>query len=867
VDNKSVSIYWKKLLFVAAALPVLFSSPEARAEYCSPKSTNSTSSLQCFAAQSCNAPGTHCYVPIPLGCPTGVKVLTTCNPTPSDFQVTLWDNINYTGSCITFEIPPTMGALSVPRLDVWGFDDCIDSLKVGAKLRLHAYRDVEQGSGGPFYHGSANSSTPVYWQATYEPGPQSETGTYHVNSSMSSLVIENRTLLQNQEPIPFQYRYDYPNNKNTAWSVEAQGLCHNQDNWFITKETFLPTEWGQAVLDAKTPCPPPQVRMSYFCADPNHIDPEYTCVLSTRYTGRIFRWPLETDLWQSNPTGVIHRDLWEFNVRLSPLGDPIPSTKLGYRHFGDPDRMKIQGTDYIFIPVEKCENAAPAIILVLDSNLDYVATWVVPPPDGSPEQDGHLGWVAVRPGTETEPEVWVARQDIKNGNGLRKLKGQLANGRPVDGITLTPAGELPVTNFQGAPLSIKSVSGGVFSPTGKTLYLVHGETPTYCESHYGGIHVIDPLSGQTLANSSSQDDAVCYGPFCYGSNVTYCGDEPEGMDFFDTRCTDKVIPNISVEKESQLHVFLLNNNEFFDDDNIRVKHYSVNGISDKDNESGETGLPFMCDPGVTPPPLGNASAWKLGTIGTTGQGYPSDFNVFTFGSVGGIQHAQGPIAAGGAVFLSSFSINSVLLPVGVVSGGLLMANNGRIPGKIYYGGALGISNTVTCDGACTSNEISGRPIDFASARAALQAMSRGLRARTTTGTTQLAYGSTLTLRGSNPNINTFMVSAFDLAHTYSVSIIAPATSMVVVNVSGQDVSFANAGFSTSGLDLHKVIWNFYEAKKLKVSSVGFGGSILAPYADVTLEWGSLDGTIVASSLSSTSELHYFPFRYDLLARL
>jgi hypothetical protein len=276
-------------LFVAAALSsLLLRVSDAKANYCAPKSSGDISSLSCFTANYCNLPSTNaCYIPTSGGCPSTVKVRTPCNPTPGDYQVTLWEDDNYQGDCITFEIPPEVGAVSVPRLGAWGFNDCINSLRVGAKLRLHAYRDVEQGSGGLFYQTPGNE--PVYWQATYEPGPQNDTGEYRVNSSMSSLVIVNRANLQVQEPLPFQYLGDYPDTKHTQWSDEAQRLCHNKDYWFFTREKKLPS--GVPAAEC----------MSW---DKNH-----------NFTGGIVRWPLEAEIWSSNlPAGALYKDLSEYKI-------------------------------------------------------------------------------------------------------------------------------------------------------------------------------------------------------------------------------------------------------------------------------------------------------------------------------------------------------------------------------------------------------------------------------------------------------------------------------------------------------------------------------------------------------------------------
>jgi len=841
--------------FIVTFLTGLLECRVAHADDCHPHDSGNIASLSCFQSHACTNPTDACYVPNPNGCAGTVNANTNCNPTPSDYQVTFWQDANYQGGCITFEVPANSGALSVPYLGTWGFNDCISSLKVGAKVRLHAYKDANQGSGGSFYSSSANAGI-VYWKATYEPGPQSNIGTYGADEdSFSSLVIENRALLPNKERIPFTYRGDYPSNKPTIWSEEAQGLCHNNGNWFITKEAYLPDSIAYAPLIGQS-CRDGFVLMDGYCTNPNYIDAFSSCLLNDdghRYTGRIYRWPLETDLSQEQePLGVKHRDQSEFDFLIG--GTLTHSTKLGYRHFGDPDCMTIQGKDYVFIPVESCGSQVPGVVLVLDSDLKYIATWAVPAGPGA----GTLGWVALRPGTEAAPELWVAG-DITAGKGLHKLQGQLCAGVPCDNLTLVPAGDVLLRSFQGTPEYFPNVSGGVFSPSGKTLYLTRGKT-----SEYGGVHVIDPDSGQTLADSGSVDDGHCYGPFCYGANVSgLWGDEPEGMDFLDTRCTDKIIPGITGGLESQLHVFLLNNN-ITDIDNIRMKHYSINGGSTQSGEWGETGLPLICDRGTSGPGPGSAAAWKAGTIGTTMQPYPAAFNLFVFGNVSGLQDTQGPIAAGGTVNLSNFNLNwSQTQPVGLVSAGALTLTNGRVSGLGYYGTTETIGNGVTCDASCSSSIAHASPIDFGAARSKLQGMARYLRSYQTNGTVNLTY-STLTLTGSNPTLNTFMVSAFDLAHTYSVTINAPNTSTVIINVSGNDVAMVYMGFNINGLDQHKMLWNFYEAGRIATYSVGFPGSILAPDADVFLNNGNINGTLVANSFSGLNEFHYVPFRYDLL---
>jgi choice-of-anchor A domain-containing protein len=74
----------------------------------------------------------------------------------------------------------------------------------------------------------------------------------------------------------------------------------------------------------------------------------------------------------------------------------------------------------------------------------------------------------------------------------------------------------------------------------------------------------------------------------------------------------------------------------------------------------------------------------------------------------------------------------------------------------------------------------------------------------------------------------------------------------------------SSGLYVNGPAAGSILWNFYQAKTLRVSYIGFRGSVLAPGADATFEWGSMNGTLVAKSVNSTSEMFDAPFRGNCL---
>lgn len=260
----------------------------------------------------------------------------------------------------------------------------------------------------------------------------------------------------------------------------------------------------------------------------------------------------------------------------------------------------------------------------------------------------------------------------------------------------------------------------------------------------------------------------------------------------------------------------------------------------------------MCDAG---------SAWNQAYMGTTGQSYPYSFNVFAFGNISGIQDAQGPIAAGGSVNLSSFSVNGMgQQAVGLVSDGSLTLSNGKVGGAIFYGSAKNVDGTVTYDKDNISQQ---KPINFVTARATLQGMSQALRGYPANGTKN-THNRNLALTSSSPDLNVFSISSDDLSQAYSVTLTVPSGSTVLINVGGKNVQIANAGFNVSGQDLHKILWNFYEAVSVKMTSITFPGSVLAPYAQVNLSWGNMNGTLVADTVVSTAEFHQFQFQFGKL---
>jgi len=270
-----------------------------------------------------------------------------------------------------------------------------------------------------------------------------------------------------------------------------------------------------------------------------------------------------------------------------------------------------------------------------------------------------------------------------------------------------------------------------------------------------------------------------------------------------------------------------------------------------------------------------ADAWNQGLVlpppGYV-QHYPTDFSIFSLKGVSGIQHAEGPVAAGGDLTASGFLFNSAAkMPFGLVVGGNLSLTNGTVYGQTFYGGTKTIAPTVTLSGQAANL----RPINFQSAFTALQGMSKTLTSFPVTGTVSTNY-STITLASSDPNFEVFSLSGDALSQASSIQCFFQPNATVVINVSGTAVSMKNMGISAWATQPNgkpptqayfnggNIIWNFYEATSLVTSSVTIWGSLLAPLADAQLNWGAICGTVVASSVNASSEFHWWPFKNNLL---
>jgi hypothetical protein len=527
---------------------------------------------------------------------------------------------------------------------------------------------------------ATQNGTKYAQRATYEPNSQlrnhQDLGA-NVGDHTSSLIIDNLDVIGYAEPLASKYVTSYPSSDGGVfWADGAEGLCHNKDYWFITEsDQYIGGMTGLSACvtnsDGRVPrlgrifrCPidcdlnasnsPLWTSANSFYIPPtgNNIPgmfkngtpwgfgkqttPELAGSCAQCVTKSLYDYSNE---WKAADGADYYASALEPNSNCLQTGDGCG----GYHHFGDPDCATVNGTDYVLVPMQSCENPRnPAYILVLDKNLDYVARWQIPT---TPQSAGaayvpfgtSAAWVAVRPGTN---DIWTSYSDYLLNQSYRDNDPFYANddanlsGNGVQNgllhysssIWINPAGGSNTTNpritplspigapiiygLRGYPVSVKTAQGGVFSPSGSTLYLSVGYTGNegiggtidawVCDFlGWFGDNCNQPNDSGTLMALDVAPDANTlhvlavagnnYGNFNYqfGSNLNT--NEPQGIDFFDTSCYvaehgGQVPPSLLGFSGSQLHAVETNDN-LISWDSVYLKHYK--GL----------GLGSMCDGG------------------------------------------------------------------------------------------------------------------------------------------------------------------------------------------------------------------------------------------------------------------------------
>jgi len=169
----------------------------------------------------------------------------------------------------------------------------------------------------------------------------------------------------------------------------------------------------------------------------------------------------------------------------------------------------------------------------------------------------------------------------------------------------------------------------------------------------------------------------------------------------------------------------------------------------------------------------------------------------------------------------------------------------------------------------------------------------------------LNYFGDIFMMGLNAELNIFNITASQIApleniigfggnsliDIHSITIIAPALSTILINVSDSNISFGNfsifrstnvptALLSPSEItdqtiqqgtipfseEKQLMLWNFFNATKITTSNVSFQGTLFAPNAKVYTLAGNIEGNVIVNSYlpclinTNHTEIHNYPFK-------
>lgn len=224
---------------------------------------------------------------------------------------------------------------------------------------------------------------------------------------------------------------------------------------------------------------------------------------------------------------------------------------------------------------------------------------------------------------------------------------------------------------------------------------------------------------------------------------------------------------------------------------------------------------------------------------------------------------EGKLAVGGYADLRCYSVGDKLPPN---SGDVLVVGNHLtfISGRVYNGRAVYQNFITTTMGfSADSGIVQDSVLDFAAAKIYLENLSNQLSVLQPTDTMKFSYYHA-ELVGNDPELNVFNIDGSILFGANNFTINAPAGSTVLVNISG-DSSRLFGGFEVTGTTKDKVLLNFYEATKLRISGIDVRASVLAPFAELDFPAGVVTGQLIVRKMCGSGQVNLSPFTGSITA--
>lgn len=287
----------------------------------------------------------------------------------------------------------------------------------------------------------------------------------------------------------------------------------------------------------------------------------------------------------------------------------------------------------------------------------------------------------------------------------------------------------------------------------------------------------------------------------------------------------------------------------------------------------------------------------------TALGLDSSLNLLVFENfLAPSSDVQGRVAVGGNASFTSYSINTLAgagalySGTGLTVGGDLTFGSGSIYGNTLIGGNLSVGagasflgnvqvgnnlnannawlnvNALTYGGTASgvlasqnslpvaTASTTALGIDFGAEKTRLSNLSLSFDGMANLGSLTAGAGG-LILNANGGNAAVFDLSAADVANNLLLSNLGP-NATVLINVHGQNVNFGAHDYSNFAVG--RVLFNLPEATQITFAS-GVNASFLAPLAQFSSSGGVINGQVVVSSWTGSTQVNDAPFSGSISA--
>ncbi len=252
-----------------------------------------------------------------------------------------------------------------------------------------------------------------------------------------------------------------------------------------------------------------------------------------------------------------------------------------------------------------------------------------------------------------------------------------------------------------------------------------------------------------------------------------------------------------------------------------------------------------------------------------------NYNTFIFDDFKALSSdTEGRLAVGGDATLANYSVGDKLSPSEdpvLVVGGDLSFKSGRVyNGDVMVGGSsenvdASVLYGLEHDNAELIEGDVGAYVNFTEEEAYLTGLSRGISELAATGESTMKWGGMNLAGDGTSSLQVFDLDGKELlkAHTFNLDMASiPEGAMVLFNVSGGHAGLTNMSLLQLQSISDHVLFNFFEADRLKLAGIGVEGSILAPFAHVGNPMGVINGTIIAKSWDGMMQQNHNPLAQD-----